>query len=109
MLTFQTAGVAATEVTAIQLNPTNNGISIRLNLQGESQESPQVSMGAQGNRWIADITNVQLRLPGDGGFRQANPAPGVASVALTPLTATSVRLVVTGEGGSLTGKPDPTQ
>jgi type IV pilus assembly protein PilQ len=92
---------AAAQVTAVQLNPTAAGVNILLQTKGGDR--PQVFSVHRGNSWTADIINTRLQLPG-GSFRQANPAPGIALVSITPLDQNSVRVTVTGQGTAPVGQ-----
>jgi type IV pilus assembly protein PilQ len=85
----------------VQLNPTAAGVNILLQTKGGDR--PQVFSVHRGNSWTADIINTRLQLPG-GSFRQANPAPGIALVSITPLDQNSVRVTVTGQGTAPVGQ-----
>ncbi len=87
-----------TQVTRVKLNPVDSGVN--LVLEASSGERAQVFTTKRGNTLVADIINTQLRLPEGNNFRQDNPAPGIASVAINQLDANSVRVVVTGSNGT---------
>lgn len=88
-------GLAANAtITGIQVNRSNSGLEIVLKTQ--DGEAANVFTVNQGNTLRADITRTQLSLPDGNQFQQMNPAPGIASVTLSPLDANSVRLTVEG-------------
>ena len=83
-----------TEITGIRLVTAPNGIQLLFNVQGNLR--PAVFTVNRGNASIADIANSQLRLPQGGAFRQENPAPGISSVEVVQLDATTIRVTVNG-------------
>ncbi|URR34700.1 AMIN domain-containing protein [Thermosynechococcus sp. HN-54] len=84
----------ATEITGVRLVTAPNGIQLLFNVQGNLR--PAVFTVNRGNASIADITNSQLRLPQGGAFRQDNPIPGISSVEVVQLDATTIRVTVNG-------------
>ncbi|MBD2514866.1 AMIN domain-containing protein [Nostoc sp. FACHB-973] len=82
------------QVTNVQLNAANGGVSLVLKTSSGSR--PQVFTTKRGKSLVADIINTQLRLPQGNNFRQESPAPGIASVEVSQLDANSVRVTVTG-------------
>ena len=74
------------------VTPTGSGVRITLNTEGG--DAPQVFAINQGNSLRADIVRTQLRLSEGSQFYQQSPAPGIDSIALVPLDANSVRLTV---------------
>lgn len=92
---------AIAKITNVQLAPTADGFN--LVLQTQKGERPQVFSVNRGNSWTADLVNTQLQLP-NGKFQQANPAAGIASVAVNALDKNSVRITVTGQNGTPTGQ-----
>lgn len=99
---IQPAIAAPVKITAVQVNPTDQGVNVQL--QTSTGARPQVFSVNRGSRWTADVTNSQLKLPKGGTFRQDNPAPGISSVTVAPLDANSVRVTVVGQSGSLQGQ-----
>lgn len=91
----QPAWAVATEVTAVELMPTEAGLSLVLKTAGETHQSAQVFTIPKGKKWVADIPNTQLRLPKGNEFRQSNPVPGIAAVTVSQLGA-GVRITVEG-------------
>nr|WP_155706534.1 type IV pilus secretin family protein [Gloeocapsopsis dulcis] len=103
MLAVQPVWAAATQVTAVRLNPTNQGLNVIL--ETAAGDRPQIFTSSRGNALVADIINTQLRTPQGNSFRQDNPAPGISSVSLTQLDQNSVRLVVTGTTNAPSSQP----
>lgn len=85
---------AATQIVGVTVNASGGGVQVLLDTRGG--ERPQVFTVNRGTDVVADIINTQLSLPGGQSFRQNNPAPGIASVVVTPLDANSVRVIVSG-------------
>ncbi|HLP89018.1 MAG TPA: AMIN domain-containing protein [Nostocaceae cyanobacterium] len=104
VLAAQPAYAQTTEITGVQLNPVEGGISVMLQTGGGS-ERPQIFTTQRGKSSVADIINTQLRLPQGNGFRQDNPTPGIASVEVTQLDGNSVRVTVTGSNDAPTSQP----
>ncbi len=86
--------IAVTQITGVNVNTSGGGVQVILDTQGGDR--PQVFTVNRGTDVIADIINTQLSLPGGQSFRQNNPAPGIASIVVTPLDANSVRVIVSG-------------
>ena len=93
-LAAQSVSAQMTQITDVQLNPVDGGISVVL--KTNSGDRPQVFTTQRGNALVADIINTQLRLSKGNSFHQNNPAPGIASVAIAQLDANSIRVLVTG-------------
>nr|WP_175586962.1 type IV pilus secretin family protein [Nostoc sp. UIC 10630] len=91
------------QVTNVQLNPVNGGISVALKTSSGSR--PQVFTTKRGKALVADIINTQLRLPQGNSFRQDSPAPGIASVEVSQLDANSIRVTVTGSSNVPSSQP----
>jgi len=94
VMAAQPALAAPTEITGVNVKQTSGGIA--LELKTRFGDRPQVFSAPRGNSWVADVINSQLSLSGSESFRQANPAPGIASVQVVPLDSNSVRIIVTG-------------
>jgi type IV pilus assembly protein PilQ len=103
IMASQPVSAQVTQVTRVKLNPVDNGVN--LVLEASSGERAQVFTTKRGNTLVADIINTQLRLAEGNSFRQDNPAPGIASVAINQLDANSVRVVVTGNNGTPGAQP----
>jgi type IV pilus assembly protein PilQ len=90
--------MAITQITGVNVNTSGGGVQVILDTQGGDR--PQVFTVNRGTDVIADIINTQLSLPGGQSFRQNNPAPGIASIVVTPLDANSVRVIVSGSSST---------
>lgn len=102
LIAAQPVFAQSAKVTSVKLSQTNNGLN--LVLETSSGKRPQVFTSRRGNTFIADIINTQLQLPQGNTFRQENPAPGVALVAVNQLDANSIRILVTGSKGAPNGQ-----
>ncbi|MDB9519788.1 AMIN domain-containing protein [Roseofilum reptotaenium CS-1145] len=101
MVANASAWAAPTRITNVSLNPKNDGIEVILDTQ--EGDRPQIFAVPNGNEWVANISNMQLNIP-SGEFMQANPAPGIAAVRINSIDGNSVRVTVTGNQGSLSGR-----
>jgi type IV pilus assembly protein PilQ len=102
-LAAQPVWAQISQITDVQLNPVNGGISVALKTSSGSR--PQVFTTKRGKALVADIINAQLRLPQGKSFRQDNPAPGIASVEINQLDANSIRVTVTGSNNTPGSQP----
>lgn len=84
------------EVTGVRVNPAETGLDVIL--ETPFGEKLQVSPQTEGNAYIADIPNAQLRLSSGNTFRQIKPATGIAEIIVTNQNANSIRVVLIGEG-----------
>ena len=91
----QAASAAPTQVTNIRLNPSQSGVDVVLETQA-GERAPQVFNVNRGNTWTAYIFNTQLR--GNQPYQQNNPAPGIASIAVTPVGGNGIQVTVVGQG-----------
>ncbi len=103
ILAAQPVWAQTTQVTGVQVKQVGNGIN--LVLDASAGDRAQVFTTKRGNALVADLINTQLRLPQGNNFRQENPAPGIASIAINQLDANSVRVVVTGSNGTPGAQP----
>jgi type IV pilus assembly protein PilQ len=94
----QPAWAQSTAITNVEVIPSGGGI--QLVLQTSGGEAPQVFTINRGNDVVADLVNTTLNLRQGGSFRQNNPAPGIASIVVTPLDSNSVRVIVSGNGSA---------
>ncbi|MDB9491197.1 AMIN domain-containing protein [Dolichospermum circinale CS-534/05] len=94
LLAAQPVLAKITQVTDVELNPIQGGISVILKTGTEN--SLQVFSTKKGKSLVADIVNAQLRLPKDGNFRQENPAPGIAVIEVKQLDTNNMQVTVTG-------------
>ena len=85
------------QVTQVKANPTDKGVE--LILQTSKGQQLQLVNRSNGNNFIADIPNAQLRLPsGDAfTFRSDKPIAGVSEITVTNFDANTIRVIVTGE------------
>jgi type IV pilus assembly protein PilQ len=90
-----------TQVTGVQLNPATKGMDIVLNTQAGSKP-PQVFNTNRGNTWTALVFNTKLA--NNQPYRQNNPAPGIASIAVTSVGKDGVQVTVVGEGAAPKGQ-----
>ncbi|MEH2339282.1 AMIN domain-containing protein [Nostoc sp.] len=102
-LAAQPVWAQISQVTNVQLNPVNGGISVALKTSSGSR--PQVFTTKRGKALVADVINTQLRLPQGNSFRQDSPAPGIASVEVSQLDANSIRVTVTGSNNVPSSQP----
>ncbi len=102
-LAAQPVSAQTTQITGVQLSPVNDGINIVLTTASTSR--PQIFTTKKGNTLVADIINTQLRLPQGNSFRQDNPVPGIASVTVNQLDATSIQVIVTGTSSIPNNQP----
>lgn len=87
-----------TPITAVKLNSTSKGLEVILET-GVKSGRLQVIPKTEGNSYIADITNAQLRLSSGGRFRQSKPAVGIIEVTVININVNTIRVTVTGEVG----------
>ncbi len=87
------------QVTAVEANPTDQGVE--LILQTTVGEQLTVVNRSSGNSYIADIPNAQLRLPNGEvfEFRSQKPIAGITQITVTNTNANTIRVTVTGEAG----------
>lgn len=81
-------------ITGVRLNQTPTGVEVVL--QTLSGGTPEVLTSQDGETFIADIVNAQLRLPGGENFRADNPIEGISAIAVTAGEGNQVRVTVTG-------------
>lgn len=92
--------VAAAKITDVQLDATQAGVDLVLQTAG--RDRPQVLAVRQGKTLTANITNAHLALT-QKRFQQVNPAKGIASITVQPLSKDSVKVVVVGQVGAPVG------
>jgi iron complex outermembrane receptor protein len=83
-------------VTGVKVNSTDKGLEVILETNGKSDRL-QVTPKTEGNSYVADIPNAQLRLANGESFRQQKPAAGISEITVTNIDANDIRLTVTGE------------
>lgn len=100
MLPLQAAIASSpAQVSNVRLSQTPAGVDVVLETQGGNR-APQVFNVNRGNTWTAYVFNTQIRQP----FQQNNPAPGIASVTVTPVAGNGVQVLVVGQGSTPTGQ-----
>jgi len=88
----QSAWANAIPVTGVQIQSSDNGLELVL----ETSRTPQVFQTTYGNTLAIDLVNTQLRLPETDEFRQDNPIPSIASIAVIQKYANSIRIIIEG-------------
>jgi type IV pilus assembly protein PilQ len=91
----QAPAIAFTVIRDVQIVQNNGETNLVLVTEGGGR--PEVFVVRRGNDFVADVINTQLNM-GQEMFQQNNPAPGIASIVVTQLDPTSVRVIVTGAG-----------
>jgi iron complex outermembrane recepter protein len=88
------------QVTGVKLKQLDKQLEIIL----ESPQSEQLKPlnKSEGNNFIVDIPNAQLRLSTGNAFTQEKPFTGITAVSVTNLDANTVRVTVTGEASAPT-------
>lgn len=84
--------LSLTEITEVEVQSTDTGLSILLQTNQPLQPVPFSQVG---NALIADIPNAVLSLP-TNEFQAANPIEGIALVSVTELPDDRVRVAITG-------------
>ncbi len=85
------------QVTGVRLNQTKSGFEVIL--ETRTSDKLQTKITREGNNFIADIPNAQLRLTGSNLFRADNPASDITTLTVTNQDTNSIRLTVTGKAG----------
>ncbi|MEA5621853.1 TonB-dependent siderophore receptor [Nostoc sp. UHCC 0251] len=88
----------AVQVTGVKINLVGKQLEIILETTQGEQLQPQDK--GEGNNFIADIPNAQLRLSTGDVFSQENPFAGITAVTVSNLDANTIRVTVTGEAGA---------
>ncbi|MBD2208313.1 TonB-dependent siderophore receptor [Nostoc linckia FACHB-104] len=83
------------QVTGVKLNSGEQQLEIILETTQGDQLQP-VSK-SEGNNFIADIPNAQLRLASRDAFSQEKPFTGITTITVTNLDANTIRVTVVGE------------
>ncbi|MEM9449666.1 MAG: TonB-dependent siderophore receptor [Cyanobacteria bacterium P01_E01_bin.6] len=89
----QIAQAELVEITNVQVEETDAGVTLRLETIGELT-SPEISV--TGNAAIADIPNALLNLPDSDDFFASDPAEGIALIDIANLSDNRVRIAITG-------------
>ncbi|MEO0377757.1 MAG: TonB-dependent receptor plug domain-containing protein, partial [Cyanobacteria bacterium P01_A01_bin.17] len=83
------------QVTGVQVNPTEQGLSILLETAADDLTIPATTI--EGNQLTAIIPNAVLALPDGPDYRQNNPAPGLSQISITQLPGEQVQVEIVGE------------
>lgn len=82
------------QVTGVKLNPTDKGLQVILvTPKGQKLRS---LIAPEGNNLVIDVPNAVLALPDKQEFTATNPTAEIAQVKVTPLSANSIRVTITG-------------
>ncbi|MFO5494324.1 MAG: AMIN domain-containing protein, partial [Cuspidothrix sp.] len=103
LLAAQPVLAQLTQVTDVKLSPIEGGVSVIL--RTGTGDRPQVFTTKKDKSLVADVINVQLRLPKGDNFRQENPAPGIALIEVKQLDTNSIRVTVTGIDDTPSNQP----
>ena len=81
-------------VTGIKLNQTANGLEVVL--ETSASDKLQATTKIEGNSFIANIPNAQMRLASGNTFRQEKPVAGITEVLAANQNANSILITVVG-------------
>lgn len=82
----------------IKLQSTDKGLDVILETNQSDKLQPVVK--SEGNNYIIDIPNSQLRLSTGDTFRQEKPIAGITEITVTNIDANTIRVTLTGEIGA---------
>ncbi|NEO29111.1 MAG: AMIN domain-containing protein [Symploca sp. SIO3C6] len=99
----QPVRATSTMVTGVQVNPNGTQLQVILETQA-GDERPQIFAVNRGNDWVADIVNTGLNLKEGDSLRYENPMSGITAVAVNQLAPNTIRITVSGDGGSPEGQ-----
>lgn len=85
------------KVTAVELYETDVGIEVVLKTANPQLLKPAKTTTV-GNSVVTDIPNAVLELPKGNRFELVNPLAGIASVKVTNIDGSGVRVEITGQG-----------
>jgi iron complex outermembrane receptor protein len=85
---------ASTQVTSVQVNPTDTGIEVVLKTPEGSLSVPTTQI--IDNTLIADIPNAILALPDANEFQATNPVEGITQVTVRNIAGSRVQVTITG-------------
>ncbi|AFY66506.1 TonB-dependent receptor domain-containing protein [Geitlerinema sp. PCC 7407] len=88
----QPAWAQEVSITAIDLEQAADGVRLQLETSGV----PEIVPSTEGNAYIVEIRGAQLRLAEGSTFEQANPNTAIASVQVTAVDDSTVRIVIQG-------------
>jgi iron complex outermembrane receptor protein len=82
-------------VTGVSLNTSEN--SLEVILETLTSDQLQTVVKSEGNNFIVDIPNAQLKLSTGELFRQEKPTAGITDIVVTNQDTNTIRVTVTGE------------
>jgi iron complex outermembrane recepter protein len=85
-----------TRVTGIEVKQTNRGLEVILKTAAGGQRLVPLIL-PEGNKLVIDILDANLGFSIRNGVTKTNPAPGIKTVILAKVDASSIRLTITGE------------
>lgn len=91
----QPAWAQLTQITAVQIQPTPDGLNILLG--GIQDQSSQITTSVTDKTLTIEISNAQLRLSEGPLFRRDNPAANITALRIEPLAGNRVRITVVGQ------------
>ncbi|MDF5723780.1 MAG: TonB-dependent siderophore receptor [Rhizonema sp. PD37] len=100
LLTQETQQNQVTQVTGVRLNRTKSGLEIILEVR--TSDKLQTKIKIEGNNFVADIPNAQVRLTSGNSFRQDNPVSGITVVTVSNHDTNSIQVTVKGKAGAPT-------
>ncbi|NJL64595.1 MAG: TonB-dependent siderophore receptor [Methylacidiphilales bacterium] len=86
---------AIIEITQIRLNSTDKGLEVIL--ETKDGNKLQVTNTSEGNNFIVEIKNAQLKLASGNSFSQEKPNSEIDEIAVINQDANTIRLTVKGE------------
>lgn len=82
------------QITAIQIEPSETGLAIALQTAGGELQQPTAEM--VGNALVLDIPNAVLALPEGEAFEEFTPTEGIALVSVVNRPGNRVQMTITG-------------
>ncbi len=92
-----------TQVTGVRLSPTASGFDVVLQTQGGTAKPQIFNVNNKDNSMTSYVFNARLAAATQP-FRQDNPAPGIAYVAVSPSGNNGVQIKVAGQSAAPTGQ-----
>lgn len=88
---------ATITITGVKANPTDKGVEVIL--ETNQGDQLQITNRSEGNNFIADVPNAQLRLSSGEAFtfRSEKPIAGITEITVTNIDSNNIRVMVVGE------------
>jgi iron complex outermembrane receptor protein len=86
------------QITGVKSQTTDTGIEVIL--ETNQSDKLQLTNKSEGNSFIVDISNSQLRLSSGNTFHQEKPTAGITEITVSNLNTNTIRIKVTGETGA---------